>query len=172
MDAPAFSLHRHNSSTQLCSELPAELLSARLIWVRRSGPSLMALSPFFIGVPTPSPSESGPETRSSPSATSRLALQRTPGLTVYIPQLTAGHAPRRSRCHQVGLVFRPAGIITFFGAAWKRSRNCFPTQRGGFCMPGTSGAFTASTAAVPAMPAGITAEVRPLASYPSNRGQS
>jgi hypothetical protein len=37
LDAPAFSLPRHNSSCQFPSELPADLLSARLIWVRCGG---------------------------------------------------------------------------------------------------------------------------------------
>jgi hypothetical protein len=37
LDAPASSLPRHNSSVQLPSELPAELLSAPLIWVCRGG---------------------------------------------------------------------------------------------------------------------------------------
>jgi hypothetical protein len=35
LDAPAFSLPRHNSSTQLPAELPDELLRAPLIWLRR-----------------------------------------------------------------------------------------------------------------------------------------
>jgi hypothetical protein len=40
VDTPvsAFSLPRHNCSSGLPSELPAELLSACLVWVRRSGP--------------------------------------------------------------------------------------------------------------------------------------
>jgi hypothetical protein len=37
LDVPTVSLPRHNSSTQLPSELPAELLSARLVWVHRGG---------------------------------------------------------------------------------------------------------------------------------------
>jgi hypothetical protein len=36
-NVPAVSLPRHNSSTQLPSELPAELLSAPLVWVCRGG---------------------------------------------------------------------------------------------------------------------------------------
>ncbi len=52
LDAPAFSLPRHNSSTQLPSELPAELLSARLVWVQRNStiPPLQPLyhSPFAV----------------------------------------------------------------------------------------------------------------------------
>jgi hypothetical protein len=39
LDAPAFSLPRHNSSSslQLPSNLPAQLLSARLAWIHRGG---------------------------------------------------------------------------------------------------------------------------------------
>jgi hypothetical protein len=37
LHVPATSLPRHNSSTQLPSELPAELLSAPLVWVCRGG---------------------------------------------------------------------------------------------------------------------------------------
>ncbi len=37
LDAPAFSLPRHNFSNQLSNDLPAELLSARLVWVCRGG---------------------------------------------------------------------------------------------------------------------------------------
>jgi hypothetical protein len=43
LDTPvsAFSLPRHNCSSSLPSELPAELLSARLVWVRCDGPVLL-----------------------------------------------------------------------------------------------------------------------------------
>jgi hypothetical protein len=37
LDAPAFSLPRHNSSAKLPSELLADPLFAPLIWVRRGG---------------------------------------------------------------------------------------------------------------------------------------
>jgi hypothetical protein len=37
LDAPAYSLPRHNSSHQLPSELPTDLLNARLALVQRSG---------------------------------------------------------------------------------------------------------------------------------------
>jgi hypothetical protein len=39
-------------------------------------------------------------------------------------------------------------------------------------MPGTGGAFTASTDAVPVSSTGTTQEVRPLTSSPPSRGQS
>jgi hypothetical protein len=66
------------------------------------------------------------------------------------PRQAAGFPPRRPCRHQAGLVFRPAGFYTFLpGAATRRSRNRFPTRRGGFCTPGTGGAFTGATVAVP-----------------------
>ncbi len=64
------SLPRHNSSTELPSELPAELHSAPLVWVRRGGLVPAALRQPLCGptrscaaVPAPSPSESGRGTR-------------------------------------------------------------------------------------------------------------
>jgi hypothetical protein len=48
--------------------------------------------------------------------------------------------------------------------------NRFPTQLGGFCMPGTG--FTASTDAVPVPSMGTAQEVRPLTSSRSSWGQS
>jgi hypothetical protein len=42
------SLPRHNSSTDLPSELPAELLSALLVWVRR-GSLVPPLQPLYNG---------------------------------------------------------------------------------------------------------------------------
>ncbi len=73
----------------------------------------------------------------------------------------------------MGLVFRPTGFYTFlFGAATRRSQNRFPTRRGGFCMPGTGGAFTGATDAVPDPSTGTAQEVGPLTSSPPSRGQS
>jgi hypothetical protein len=48
LDAPTFSLPRHNSSAQLPSELPAELLSAPLVWVCRGG-VIPPLQPLYDG---------------------------------------------------------------------------------------------------------------------------
>jgi hypothetical protein len=59
---------------------------------------------------------------------------------------------RTTSCrNQAGLVLRPTGLFTFFfsGAATRQSLNRFPTRRGGFCMPGTGGAITGATDAVP-----------------------
>jgi hypothetical protein len=90
------------------------------------------------------------------------------------PRLTAGQAPRRSRRRQqAGLVFRPAGFYSFLSGATSRwSQNRFPTQRGGFCIPGTGGAFTVSTDTVPVTSTGTASEVRSLTSSHSSRGQS
>jgi hypothetical protein len=89
------------------------------------------------------------------------------------PWQTAGFAPRRSCRNQAGLVFRPAGVFTFpSGATTRRSRNRFPTRRGGFCTPGTGGAFTGAKEAVPIPSTGTAREVRPLTSSPSSGGQS
>ncbi len=84
------SLLRQNSSTDLPSELPAELLSAPLVWVHR-GSLVPPLQPLYNGPyellrrgPPPSPSESGRGTRWSPSATLRLARLRTPRLAARV----------------------------------------------------------------------------------------
>jgi len=90
------------------------------------------------------------------------------------PRQTAGLTPRQSDRNQAGLVFRPAGLFTFIfiGAATRRSWNRFPTRRGGFCTPGTGGAFTASTDAVSVPSTDTAQEVGPLTSSPPSRGQS
>ncbi len=152
------SLPWHNSSTELPSELPVELLSAPLVWVRR-GSLVPPLQPLYNG-----PSavlRRGPHSftirvgsRDEVVAVSRLkactAADATPG-SPALPQQTAGLALRWSRCNQAGLVLRPAGLFAFlfFGAATRRSRNRFPTQRGGFCTPGTGSAFAGATDTVP-----------------------
>jgi hypothetical protein len=48
LDVPAVSLPRHNSSTQLHSELPAELLSAPLVWVCHGGVVPLYDSPYTV----------------------------------------------------------------------------------------------------------------------------
>jgi hypothetical protein len=84
------SLPRHNSSTKLPRELPAELLSTLLVWVCRGG-LVPPLQPLYDGPyavlrrgPVPSPSESGRRTRWLPSATLRLARPRTPRLAAHV----------------------------------------------------------------------------------------
>jgi hypothetical protein len=72
------------------NELPGDLLSAPLVWVRRGSVILpfshskTAPTPSCAAGPAPSPSESGPGTRSSPSAASRLARPRTPRLAARV----------------------------------------------------------------------------------------
>ncbi len=90
------------------------------------------------------------------------------------PRQTAKFACRRPSCrNQAGLIFRHADFFTFlFGATPRRSRNRFPTRRGGFCMPGTGGAFTVSTETIPVPSTGTATEIRPLTSSPCSRGQS
>jgi hypothetical protein len=82
--------------------------------------------------------------------------------------------PRRFCRNQAGLIFRPTGLFTFLfsSAAARRSWNRFPTWRGGFCTPGTGGAFKASTDTVPVSSLGTAPEVGPLTSSPPSRGQS
>jgi hypothetical protein len=113
--------------------------------------STTAPTPSYATGSAPSPSESGPETRSSPSAASRLVRPRTPRLAVRVA--AAGR-------HQAGLVFRPAGFCTFLlGTATRRPRNRFPTRRGGFCTP----ARQAPNAWLVTFPLAIFAQL-----YPSN----
>jgi hypothetical protein len=113
LDAPAFSFPRHNSSRQLPSKLPADLLSAHLVWVWRG--SVV----FPLGWPLSRP----------PPGTSAFTLQvgqreeiiPVSHLKAYsdvdampgMPQQTTGprrdgHAgrcpPRQSSCSQAGLV--------------------------------------------------------------------
>ncbi len=98
----ASSLPRHNSSTELPSELPAELLSAPLIWVGRGG-LVPPLQPLYDGPyavlrrsPAPSPSESGRGTRWLLSASLRLARLQTPCLSARVAA-----ADRRARAQVV-----------------------------------------------------------------------
>ncbi len=84
LHVPAVSLPRHNSSAQLPDELPGDLLStpsSGSVGAASSHPfscSTTAPTPSYAAGSAPSPSESGPGTRSSPSAASRLVWPRTP----------------------------------------------------------------------------------------------
>jgi hypothetical protein len=101
---PAVSLPRHNSSAQL----PGDLLTAPLVWVHQGGviPPLQPLydSPYAVlrCGPAPSPSESGPGTRSSPSAASRLAR-------LWTPRLAARVAAADRRVHTQAVLPQPSG---------------------------------------------------------------
>jgi hypothetical protein len=59
----AHSLPRHNSSTNLPSKLPAELLSAPLVWFHLFSRSMTAPTRSCATAPAPSPSESSRGTR-------------------------------------------------------------------------------------------------------------
>jgi hypothetical protein len=173
------SLPRHNSSSDLPNELPAELLSAPLVWVRRGG-LVPPLQPLYYG--------SYAVLRCGPCSFtirvgSRDKVVAVSGLKACTAaNTTPGSLRRRSRppfaprhsCHnQGGLVFRPAGFFTFLfsGTATRWSWNRFPTRQGGFCTPRTGGTFTASTDAVPVSSTGTAKEVGALTSSPPSRGQ-
>jgi hypothetical protein len=116
LHVPAISLPRHNSSTQLLSELPAELLSTPpgsvgvASFLHSFNRSTTAPTQFCAVAPAPSPSASGHGMRSSLSATSRPAWQRTPAWQPASPRQTAGFAPRWSCRNQAGL----ADLLGFF----------------------------------------------------------
>jgi hypothetical protein len=103
------SLPKHNSSTDLPSELPAELLSALLVWVSRGGiiPHLQLFydSPYAVlrrSPPPPSPSKSGSGKRWSTSAALRPARQQ-------MPRLAARHAAADCRAHAQAIRLQPSG---------------------------------------------------------------
>ncbi len=179
LDVPASSLPRHNSSIQLPSELPAELLSAPLVRVCPGGivPPLQLFKdgPYTVLRRRPCSFTIWVGSRDEFIAVSCLKALHGCGCRAWQPASllqTAEFAPRRSCCNQVGLIFT-AGLFTFlFGAASRRSWNHFPTRRGGFCMPGIDGAITGSTEAVPVLSTVTATEVRPLTSSPSSWGQS
>jgi hypothetical protein len=125
------------------------------------------------GDPAPSLSGSGRGTRWSPSAASRPALKQKPHLAVRNAAADRRASAQAVPPPQGGSHFQTRWFLTFSsGAATRWSWNCFPTRQGGFCTPGTSGAFTASTDAAPVLSMGTATEVRPLTSSPSSRGQS
>jgi hypothetical protein len=114
------------ASCQLSSSPPSSSGSVMTASSHLSSRSTTAPTPFWTVDPAPSPSESGSGTRSSVSAASRPARLRTPSL-----------AARLVSCFQTCWFLHPL--------LWRR----FPSRRGGFCTPGTGGAFTVSTDAVP-----------------------
>jgi hypothetical protein len=159
----ASSLPRHNSSTDLSSELPAELLSAPLVWVRRGG-LVPPLQPLYDGLyavlhrgPAPSPSESGRGTRWLPSAAAADRGARAQGV---LPQPSGSRFQTRWSLHLPLLRRRHETVL-----------EPFPTRRGGFCTPRTGGAFTASTGTVPVFSTGTAPEVGPLTSSSPSRAR-
>jgi hypothetical protein len=153
-----------------CSPPPSSG-SVRAAWFQPFSRSTTAPTQSCAAAPAPSPSESGRGTRWLPSAALRLARPRTPRLAAHIAA-----ADRLARAQAVlpqpsGSRFQTRWFLHLL-LLWRRSRNCFPTQRGGFCTLGTGGAFTESTDEVPVRSAGTTQEVGPLTSSPPSRGQS
>ncbi len=164
------SLPRHNSSTDLPSKLPAELLSAPLVWVRRGGlfPPLQPLynGPYavlrrgsirvgswdeVVTVSLLKACTTADATPGSPRRRGRL-LGSCPG----------GPATTKRVSFSDPLVSSPSS----YGALPGYGPGTFPTQRGGFCTPGTDRAFTASTDAVPVLSTGNTPEVGLMTSSP------
>jgi hypothetical protein len=156
LDVPAVSLSRHNSSTQLPSELPAELLSSPLVWVCRGG-IIPPLQPFYDGPNAVLRRRSrsftiqvGSGTRSFPSAASRPAQQWTPSLAARVAV-----ADRWVRAQAV--LPQPSG--SHFRTYWYLhlplqccletvpERFSYPARR--FSTPRTSGAITGATDEVP-----------------------
>jgi hypothetical protein len=147
-----------------------------LVWVRPGGlvPPLQPLydGPYAVLRRSPCSFTIRVGSRDKMVAVSRLkactATVTMPGSPGHCGR-QLGFAPRRSCCNQAGLVLRPAGLLTFFfsGSATRWSWNRFPTWRGGFCVPGTGGAITGATDAVPVPSTGTATEVGPLTSSPS-----
>jgi hypothetical protein len=185
LDAPPYSLPRYNSSHQLPSELPANLVSARLVWVRRDFviPPLQPLyaRPYPVIRRAPRSFTIRVGARDEIVAISRLKVcmamdampgspprhGRPPGPGAAITPAAARRPPSRSSCCQTGLVCTPLDHSTFpaDGAAEHPPGNRFyPTPRGGFCAPRAGGSSAASTTLVSAAPTETANKDRPLTS--------
>ncbi len=179
LDAPAYSLPRHNSSVQLPSSCqpgsspPPSSGSVVVAWSHLASRSTTAPTPFCAVTPAPSPSESGHRTRSLPSAASSPIRQRTPSLAARVamadcwvrtqkalPQPSGSrfqtlwfHHLLLQRCHEtVPELFTYPARRFLHAQDWRRLHSLH--RRG----------------PIPSM--GTTREVRPLTSSPSSRGQS
>jgi hypothetical protein len=112
------------ASAQLPDELPGDLLSTPLVWVRWGGGSSHPFSrsstaptPSCAVGPAPSPSESGLRTRLLPSATSRLAWPQMPCLAAHVAAAdcqvcTQSVVPQPSGCGELAtslLTVKPVG---------------------------------------------------------------
>jgi hypothetical protein len=147
--------------------------SVAAAWSHLSTRSTMALSRSAPMAPAPSPSESGPEMRSSPSAASGPAQQRLPSLAACV-------AAADCRVRAQAALLQPSG--SSFQTCWflclPLRRRCktvpepfsYPVRR--FLHAQTGSAFTASTDEVPVPSTGTAKEVGPLTSSPSSQGQS
>ncbi len=137
------------SCQQSSSPLPSSG-SVGAAWFHPFRRSTTAPTQSCAAAPASSPSELGLGMRWSPSAASRLAQPRTPCLAARVAAAdywvrTQVALPQPSRSHFQARWF----LHLFSGAATRRSLNRFPSRRGGFCMPGTGGAITGATDAVP-----------------------
>ncbi len=175
------SLPRHNSSTELPSKLPAELLSAPLVWVRQGSlvPSLQPLydSPYAVlrrsprsftirvgswdevvaasGLKACTAADATPGSpcrRGRPPGSHPDGLVATKRVSFSDPLVSSPSSSPAPPCDGPGTIFLPCEEV--------------------FCTPGTSGAFTASTDAIPVLSTGTAPEVGPLTSSPPSRGQS
>jgi hypothetical protein len=138
-------------SCQPCCSLPPSSGSVGAACFYPFSRSTTAPTRSCAAAPTPSPSKSGRVTRWSPSATLRLAQQQTPRLAARVAAADCRARAQAVLPQQSGFRF-----LTCWFLCLLLPRRCnetipepFPTQRGGFCMHGTGGTFTASTDAVP-----------------------
>jgi hypothetical protein len=136
LHVPATSLPRHYSSTQLPSELPADLLSAPLRWVCRGGviPPLQPLydGPYAVLHHDPCSFTIRVRSRDEVIAVSCLKActeaDAMPG-NLRCPSRPLGSSPGGPATTK-SLVYRPAGFFAafFLGAATKWSRNRVPAR--------------------------------------------
>jgi hypothetical protein len=136
LHVPATSLPRHYSSTQLPSELPADLLSAPLRWVCQGGviPPLQPLcdGPYAVLHHDPCSFTIPVRSRDEVIAVSRLKActeaDAMPG-NLRCPSRPLGSSPGGPATTK-SLVYRPTGFFAafFLGVATKWSRNRVPAR--------------------------------------------
>jgi hypothetical protein len=122
------------------SELPAKLLSAPLVWVRRGG-LVPPLQPLYDGtymVLRPGPCSFTIRVRSRVEVVAVSHLKACTAADASSGSLVAA-TDHQARAQAVllqpsGSVFKPVGFFafSFIGTATRRSRNRFPTRQGGF----------------------------------------
>ncbi len=177
LHVPATSLPRHNSSTQLPSELPAKLLSAPIVWVHWGG-IILPLQPLYNGLYADLRHGRRSFTIRVSSGDEVIAVSRLKACTA------AGATPGSLHCRGRPPGSHPGGPATtkrvsFADPLVSSPSSPAPPQNS----PGTvflfgeevfhakNGTFTASTDTVPVLSTGTAQEVRPLTSSPSSQGQ-
>ncbi len=154
----------NNSSTELPSELPAQLLFAPLVWVRRGVlvPPLQSLydGPYAV-------LRCGPR-----SFTIRVGSRDEVVAVSCLKACTAADAMPGSlrRCGRP-TGSRPGGLAATKRVSFSDLLVSSPSWRR-FLHAGTGGAITGATDAVPVPSTGTVTEVGPLTSSPPSRGQS